>query len=313
MIESLVTAFRIALGLTLVMLAKTIQFFKGQYWGLYAQVWDVQVHIMNTLSPERDPRRVIPTGKPGAGGDWDKYVYMPPVESDSRSPCPALNTLCNHGILPRNGRNLKFTELQPILADAYNLSPSLTFGLLNIIAKMFEKDYFHDSVDLELFGTHNVIEHDASFARHDNYIQPDQSVPSVDLIKAFLSSATGAAVVGHQRVRIITPADISAFLRQRRVECQKLNPQYSLKFVHKAFSSNNSAIMYDTFGGRVDDLRTWLTEERFPQGWQPRYTKRYGYTMMALNLRSIQIALWAQPPPFVVPPRRPVSNGLYST
>jgi len=49
--------------------------------------------------------------------------------------------------------------------------------------------------------------------------------------------------------------------------------------------------MYDTFGGRVDDLKTWLIEERFPQGWQPRVTKRYGYTMLSLNLRSLQVCL----------------------
>lgn len=48
--------------------------------------------------------------------------------------------------------------------------------------------------------------------------------------------------------------------------------------------------MYDTFGGRVDDLKTWLIEERFPQGWQPRVTKRYGYSMLALNLRSLQVS-----------------------
>jgi len=70
--------------------------------------------------------------------------------------------------------------------------------------------------------------------------------------------------------------------------------------------------MYDTFGGRVEDLRPWLLEERFPANWQPRVRKRYGYTMLALNFRTLQIALWAEPPPFVIPPKRPVSNGLYS-
>jgi len=47
--------------------------------------------------------------------------------------------------------------------------------------------------------------------------------------------------------------------------------------------------MYDTFGGRVDDLKTWLIEERFPQGWQPRVTKRYGYSLLSMNLRSLQV------------------------
>lgn len=91
-------------------------------------------------------------------------------------------------------------------------------------------------------------------------------------------------------MQILTPADIAAFSRKRRADCKAHNPQYSLKFIHKFFSANNNAIMYDIFAGRVDDLKTWLIEERFPQGWQPRITKRYGYTMMALNLRTIQVS-----------------------
>ena len=29
----------------------------------------------------------------------EKHPYVPPSESDSRSPCPALNALANHGLL----------------------------------------------------------------------------------------------------------------------------------------------------------------------------------------------------------------------
>ncbi|KAG8809974.1 hypothetical protein FRC17_003149 [Serendipita sp. 399] len=313
MFNTVITLTRFALGLTILSVVQTIKTLKGIYWGLYAQAWDAQLHVLNHFLPERDPRNVIPAGKPGAGGDWSKYTYLPPTDTDSRSPCPAINALCNIGVLPRNGRNIKFTEFQTVLADAYNLSPSLTFGILNTIAKMFGKDYWHDSIDLELFGTHNMIEHDASLVRHDAIIQPDQGIPATDLINQLLKSATGAAIVGKQRVRILTPADIAAFTRQRRIECKANNPQYTQKFMHKFFSANNSSIMYDTFGGRVEDLKTWLLEERFPAGWQPRVTKRYGYTMLALNMRTLQIGLWTQPPPFVIPPRRPVSNGLYSS
>jgi Peroxidase, family 2 len=96
-------------------------------------------------------------------------------------------------------------------------------------------------------------------------------------------------------LQILTPADIAAFSRQRRVDCKAHNPQYTLKLLHKFFSANNNAILYDTFAGRVDDLRTFLIEERFPQGWQPRVTKRYGYTLMALNYRTLQVSR----PPFV--------------
>jgi len=312
MFEAVVTVLRAILGISILGFLNTINVAKSLYWMAYTQAWDTQLHIANQFAPEFNPKQVIRPGRPGVNGDWSRYPYLPPTETDSRSPCPAINALSNMGILPRNGKNIKFTEFARVLEETYNVSPSFCMGILMSIARLFERDYFTDSVDLDLFNAHNVIEHDASLIRHDTFIQPDQGRPAVDLINQFLKSATGAAIVDKQRVRILTPADIAAFSRQRRVDCKAHNPQYTLKFIHKFFSANNSGIMYDVFGGRVDDLRTFLVEERIPQGWQPRYTKRYGYTMMALNYRTLQIALWSEPPPFVIPPRRPVSNGLYS-
>jgi len=312
MFDEIITVVRVALGLSVLGVLNTIGLVKSLYWSTYAQIWDVNLHIANSFAPELDPKKVIRPGKPGADGDWSRYTFLPPTETDSRSPCPALNALCNIGILPRNGKNIKFTEFATVLEETYNLSPSLCMSILMSIAKLFQRDYFTDSIDLELFNAHNVIEHDASLIRHDAMIQTDQGRPAIDLINQLLKSATGAAIVAKQRVRILTPADIAAFSRQRRIDCKAHNPQYTLKLLHKFFSANNNAILYDTFAGRVDDLRTFLIEERFPQGWQPRVTKRYGYTLLALNYRTLQIALWSEPPPFVTPPRRPVSNGLYS-
>lgn len=46
---------------------------------------------------------------------------------------------------------------------------------------------------------------------------------------------------------------------------------------------NSSSTMLTIFGGRVDDLRPMLTEERFSENWQPRVLSRYGLTMAAFN------------------------------
>lgn len=35
--------------------------------------------------------------------------WRAPVAGELRSPCPALNALANHGILPRDGRNSTFS------------------------------------------------------------------------------------------------------------------------------------------------------------------------------------------------------------
>ena len=47
-----------------------------------------------------------------AFSDESKYEYEAPGPNDSRSPCPALNTLANHGYLPRDGKNIRPDVLQ---------------------------------------------------------------------------------------------------------------------------------------------------------------------------------------------------------
>lgn len=55
------------------------------------------------------------------------------------------------------------------------------------------------------------------------------------------------------------------------------------KFRESTDISNSSSTMLTIFGGRVDDLRPMLTEERFSENWQPRIRSKYGLTMAAFN------------------------------
>jgi hypothetical protein len=48
----------------------------------------------------------VPTSLEG-----DIGVFMPPLDSDIRSPCPGLNSLANHGYLPRDGKNIHATDI----------------------------------------------------------------------------------------------------------------------------------------------------------------------------------------------------------
>jgi len=72
------------------------------------------------------------------------------------------------------------------------------------IAKLFEKDYWKDSMSLSDYNAHNVIEHDGSIVRADAFFQPDQGVPSVDVIEGLLQSATGVVTIGRQKVKVCT-------------------------------------------------------------------------------------------------------------
>ena len=47
--------------------------------------------------------------------------------------------------------------------------------------------------------------------------------------------------------------------------------------------------MLTIFGGRVDDLKPMLTEERFSDDWEPRIRSRYGLTMAAFNATVLPV------------------------
>lgn len=54
--------------------------------------------------------------------------------------------------------------------------------------------------------------------------------------------------------------------------------------------------MLTLFGGRIDDLRTFLLEERLPQGWEPRIRTPYGLTIGAFNKTVLQVELNVKEP-----------------
>lgn len=47
--------------------------------------------------------------------DPSEHRYEPSRPTDSRSPCPALNVLANHGYLPRDGKNIPADLLQRVV------------------------------------------------------------------------------------------------------------------------------------------------------------------------------------------------------
>ena len=69
------------------------------------------------------------------------------------------------GILPHDGRNIKFTELNSAARAAYNFAPTLSYFAINYAANMLGRDYKTDAFDLADLDAHNCIEHDASLCR----------------------------------------------------------------------------------------------------------------------------------------------------
>jgi hypothetical protein len=242
--------------------------------------------LVNLISPSRKIGHVTLEGHPGAGGKWPEYI--PPKEGDSRCSCPALNALANHGLLPRDGKNIGFKEMGDKIRETYNFSPTFCWFVPNYASEMLKKNYKKDTLNLSDLDLHNGIEHDASLTREDSAIVPDQSTPHIPYVKELLSYATGKDNEGNA---ILTPADLARYSSKRRAEARASNPEFTLAFIHKMFGSSNSSTMLTIFGGRVKDLESILIDERIPDGWESRIRKPLGLTMTTFNRTVFRVEM----------------------
>ncbi|KAF5368736.1 hypothetical protein D9757_010430 [Collybiopsis confluens] len=97
--------------------------------------------------------------------DWRAHQWKAPGPNDSRGPCPGLNTLANHGFLPRNGSNITIPIVLQAIDEGFNFKP---IEVLRTAAKLgllsTDSVDFFSLTDLALPGT---LEHDVSLSRSD--------------------------------------------------------------------------------------------------------------------------------------------------
>ncbi|KZT63476.1 chloroperoxidase-like protein [Daedalea quercina L-15889] len=245
-------------------------------------IWDLALTLYNSLTPLLPEDRVVPEGRPGENGLWPQYI--PPKDTDSRSCCPMLNAMANHGILPRDGRNITFRDLNTKVRETYNFAPTFCFFVPHYAADMLGRNYWTDKFDLSDISAHNCIEHDGSLCRVDTFHNPDQSQPAPHLIKELLESASGPS--GE-----LTTSDLSRMLGKRRAQSRRTNGQYSQGLIHKLFGASNGSTLLTICGGRVKDLYPMLLEERIPDGWQPRIRHPGGLTMTTFQFTVAKVEL----------------------
>ncbi|KAK3308975.1 Chloroperoxidase [Chaetomium strumarium] len=94
---------------------------------------------------------------------WEK-----PGASDVRGPCPFLNTFANHGFLPRSGKYITEKDLTNALSNAVNIEASAAQFLFDF-AVGTNPEPNATWFSLDHLTRHNVLEHDASLSRVDNY------------------------------------------------------------------------------------------------------------------------------------------------
>ncbi|KAJ8077782.1 hypothetical protein PM082_002215 [Marasmius tenuissimus] len=97
--------------------------------------------------------------------DRQTHAYQKPKAGDSRSPCPWINALANHGYIPRNGRNITIPVMLNAVDKVFNVPPEV-ISLQAKLAVLCSNQTF-GTFDLGDTSLHGCIEHDSSISRSD--------------------------------------------------------------------------------------------------------------------------------------------------
>ncbi|KAJ4288628.1 hypothetical protein N0V90_011865 [Kalmusia sp. IMI 367209] len=215
--------------------------------------------------------------------------WAPPGSGDVRGPCPALNSLANHHIIPHDGKNLTVPLLVKALNDTLNISPELSTitatGGLNT-APDPSLGYFN----LNHLNKHNAIEHDASLTRVDFAFVGEEGVGKFDYqtFKRWFSHFHGQKYI-----------DIESAARARFAQVQH-SREHNMEFTYvepQRIASYAETVLYlktmvDEFGRtRKDFVRTLFEEERLPfhQGWK-RPKEQMNGLVLADNVLRLALA-----------------------
>jgi len=196
------------------------------------------------------------------------HAYCPRQPGDSRSPCPALNTLANHGYLPRNGRDIRIWDLVKGLTTGYGLSfflaTFLSLGGVGLLSQ-FRR------LSLSDLARHNCIEHDASLA-HADVRDADDEYASTRVCEPLLKTLCDEGLAMGDA---LTLEGVASIRFRREKQCRPLD------WVHSEIARGEMAIAIGVLGGKdadkkglsVNVLHDWLENERLPEGWKPDHTQ----------------------------------------
>ncbi|DBA02701.1 TPA: hypothetical protein N0F65_010526 [Lagenidium giganteum] len=169
-----------------------------------------------------------------------------------RSPCPAINTLANHGYIPRNGQNVTRDMLRDAIVEVFNFEKSVVQKLVDKVPETMFIDYL---------STHGFIEHDVSLVHADFSAGKDPSSVDEQLAKDLLGRANANGKLGVK--------EIAQARRAREAACHKPECNFGsarenlLAYGETAFLLQGLGAKHDD-GIDVEHARSFLVDERIP-------------------------------------------------
>ncbi|KAI8049459.1 Chloroperoxidase [Syncephalis plumigaleata] len=193
--------------------------------------------------------------------NWHPTPYKH-TENPSRSPCPLLNTLANHGYLPRDGRNIDRKTLGTAL-EHLNLSPGY------VDAKLSDDELVFDLSDLQ---QHNIIEHDVSLTRQDyrpflgadRHWRADKTL--VEQLKAFADKDGFLSYDAVAQARNLRQ-------KQSNAEAATIEKEQGSSLTDEDTPHSECSALLNVLGrnGKIhkSSIDSFVLNERFPEDWAP--------------------------------------------
>ncbi|KAH7323476.1 Chloroperoxidase [Rhexocercosporidium sp. MPI-PUGE-AT-0058] len=199
------------------------------------------------------------------GSCLSSNTWIAPRASDRRSPCPMVNSLANHGLLPRDGLNISMVDLIVAFNESINLAPAAT-QLVGRKALLASTTGSNATFNLDDINTHGVIEHDGSLSRNDIYFGDNHS---------FNSTIWNSVAASFTNKTISLATAISA-RSTRLATAAAVNPNFNMTAGDAQFSGIETALYMTVFAdpdvtsqARTEWVGVLFRDERLPyeEGW----------------------------------------------
>ncbi|KAI0111086.1 putative chloroperoxidase [Nemania sp. FL0031] len=195
--------------------------------------------------------------------------YVKPKSTDSRSPCPMLNTLANHGYLPHNGRNITAQDIGNAIFESTNWHSD--FGILPATGAL--KNLGLTALNLADLNSTPGGEHPASLTRKDASAGDSNTIDTARVTQLLADSKTNYLTVesvAKTRNRLDTSSNPP--LTESQLGVAQGEAALMMVLMRDTYVSlQNSSKDISTLRAPKERTRVWLLEEKFPtaQGWKP--------------------------------------------
>lgn len=188
--------------------------------------------------------------------------------SSARSPCPALNSIANHGFIPHSGKSVNLIQIIVGLFQGLGVSPEVS-AFVAAVGYASSSNILALSFDLEDLSKHMfLIEHDCSFSRQDALIGDNNN---------FNQTLWNVAL--NELPAVVTAIDAGRAKSARIQDAYRQNPRSVYGPRAAAFGFLEHGLFLSALGtpllgtAKREYVRSFFEEERLPYhlGWRVFY------------------------------------------